>query len=422
MYILDYKINAKLYGVRDSLLREFLEYLKENYVNVTNHKQDLAKKVVSSFILNSYYPSLTGRDKFGITLDESNYSRSVIVNGKDTKRKISYTYTLSLFDFLQMKGYVEMFKGGVTDYGFVHGKWQPTEKENSFIVMQEKLLNLYATVSGVTKSKKDNVLIVRDENGIDITFRMNEKLRTAKTCTDRYNELSCNSEVYFEGSKRDVQTHKVYLGKTYNKGGRNHMSGEGIQHLSSEDRKKVTINGNPTVVYDYGSYEPSLAYSMCGEVMPEDPYQIELDGYDPKTLRSIAKKCFIIMLNIRSKTTLKNTCNQMIEREFDVEELTAKGKVPQRIDVLTICNVLEEKNYLIKEMFYGNSDKETCHAGSLVCDYITDYFAQRGILVLSVFDEFIIEEQHEETLVRVMREGYNWVMGSNKNVRIKKEK
>lgn len=419
MYILDYKINNKLNKLRDTITKEFILSLG----TLTTHKQTLAERSVGCFINNTYYVSKVGRDKIGVTLRPNSYKTCHIINGKSTGRKISYTYTMKLFDFLVENEYITLYRGGVVEYGVSRGRWGVTKTENSYITMLPKLKSLYLEYDVVKIKEKDNVIIVR-ENEVDVTFRMNTKTRGVKELLDRYNKLTLGCSVGNQKKENiyDVQLHKVFNGKSYKKGGRSYMSGMGIQGLSKEERQRLTINGEETVVYDYSAFEPSIAYSMCGEIMDGDPYTIELEGYAPSVLRNICKLCLLIMFNIDDKKSLARACNEIIRDSIDVVGLHKEGKIPERIDVKTILEELTNKHYLIREMLYCNSPTEPAYVGSLVTDYITDYFTQRDILVLSVFDEFIIQSQHEEELKTVMKSAYDHVLGFSDNARIRKEK
>jgi hypothetical protein len=201
------------------------------------------------------------------------------------------------------------------------------------------------------------------------------------------------------------------------------MNGEGIQHLTKEERKTIEIGGNKTCIFDYKCFEPSIAYTLNGVKMPEDPYSITLDGYDNKTLREIAKKCFLVMLNIQesNRDSLRSACNAVIAEDFNIANLHEKGLVPERVDVIKICDLLDEKNYHIREYFYGNAPVQLMYMGSLIDDYITDYFSQRKILVLSVFDEFIIEDKYKDMLQDVMYRAYEIVLGSSMNCKVVEE-
>ena len=69
--------------------------------------------------------------------------------------------------------------------------------------------------------------------------------------------------------------------------------GGSIQNLSSEERSKITIDGNKTCRYDYKAFEPSLAYSLKGVVLQGDPYDVEgFEEYNYEILRDVCQKVF----------------------------------------------------------------------------------------------------------------------------------
>lgn len=426
MYVVDTKISKELNPLKDELSNVVFQYLEITNNKINQNKRLLTKSAVACFLLNSYYKTLKGIVRIGITLNKNHYSKNSVINGRPVNRKVSYQYTRIMFDALHHHGYINLVKGGIDEWGMIGGKWQPVTFNSGYVELQPKLIELYNRYGYQPKEEdrvRKNVIIVRDEGGCDITFRMNDKLRISKTMLDGYNLLSVDQDVCNDSRSFDVQMFKVLNGKTYDKGGRNHMSGEGIQNLSKEERMKLTIGKKQTVIYDYRSFEPSIAYSMCQEVMQGDPYNINLEGYNPEVSRKLCKLFLLIMFNLKNEKGLYATLNEAIRHEFDVIQLYQQGKIPdKRIDVRNIVNVIENKHYLIRHMFYGNFHTQPSYIGSLIADYITDYFTQRGVLVLSVFDEFIIQEIHEEELKDVMNRAYEYVLGFTDNCVIRKEK
>lgn len=426
MYVMDTKLDKRLYGLRDELSSQTLNYLLEYGNSITQNKRLKAKGAVSCFILNTFYKVMRGINKTGITLDSNHYSKNLIINGRRINRKVSYTYTKILLDFLHDNQYIILHKGGVGEYGMNNGKWQAISYESGYIEITEKLVAIYKDYyyqPTIEENLLKNVIIYRDDNGIDKAFRLTESERTKKENTIDFNKLSIEVTVKREDKTYDVQLHKVLKGDKRDKCARSYMSGEGIQSLSKQQRAELTINGNDTVIYDYQGFEPSIAYSMCQEVLIGDPYKLDLEGYDEKVSRSLCKLFLLIMFNIRGTTHLTRTLNSAIKEEFDVDKLYDQGKIPsKRINTKQVVSMIEDKHYLIKHMFYGNFSSEPMYIGSLITDYVTDYFTQRGILVLPVFDEFIIEEEYEDELVNAMVDGYQSVLGFTDNCIVRKEK
>ena len=67
-------------------------------------------------------------------------------------------------------------------------------------------------------------------------------------------------------------------------------------------RKDIRIDGNPTVEIDFKALHPSIIAELQGYKLPEffDPYGLHLEGYDRKTLRSIAKIAFMCIFNSKN--------------------------------------------------------------------------------------------------------------------------
>ena len=424
MYVMETKIPKNLEKLRDELSNIVFTYLCNNNVKVNQNKRLLIKGSVSCFIFNTFYKVKRSVNICGITLNKNHYSRDSIVNGVKTGRKVSYQYTRVLFDCLESGGYIKLNKGGVSDYGIVSGKWVATEFSSGYIEINKKLIRLYNQYehNKVEDGVRKNVIILRDGKGVDVPFKTTPSVKLIKENLNSYNHLTFNFNVEKGKKVYDVQVYKVY-NESFEKGARSYMSSEGIQGMSSEERHLLTINGKNTVIYDYKAFEPSIAYSMCGEAMEGDPYTIELEGFNPALLRSLCKKFLLVMMNIDNEKYLKHSLNSMIKEEFNIEALYKEGKIPdKRIDVKTIVEKLEDKHYLIRHMFYGKYHTQPSYIGSLVADYITDYFTQRGVLVLSVFDEFIIQEEYDEELKEVMFRAYEMILGSNTNCKVVKEK
>ena len=196
-----------------------------------------------------------------------------------------------------------------------------------------------------------------------------------------------------------------------------------IQSLSSVDRERVLIDGISTTSYDFVSFEPSLAYSMCQEIMEGDAYSIALKGYDTKLLRDLAKQTMIMMLNCKDKTSTKKAINKYIKSNYDVEDLFKQGKIPADwIHTNNIIEKLEDKHQKIASMFYSESSYDLQQVGSLINDYIVDTAMQKyGVLVLQIHDGFIVQEEQGDLVQKIMVDGYDHIFGFTDNCMIERE-
>ena len=116
-----------------------------------------------------------------------------------------------------------------------------------------------------------------------------------------------------------------------------------------------------------------------------------------------------------------NWCSEMRKVSESHRELVFRLK-RACIPVKELIEALEEKNKVINDLLYNNVQHNLSHLGSQIMDFIINYFTQRGILVLPVFDEVIIEMDHEEKLVKVMEMAYESVLGFTDNCYVVKEK
>ena len=429
MYIIDHKIPRYLTKFRDTILKEYLDWLSINYNKITNNKINIAKGAVGCFVLNFNKNMLSNKKAFGVTLSKNSYSKSRVVNGKNTKRKVSYQYTKSLYNFLHQNSYGELTTGGeIEDYQMIKGKWTPVSFSNSYFKPEKRLKDLYARYVKPKQvfDKLEDVLILRDSKSkYSEEFSMTHQQEGILDFLERYNSFSRTKDVRFKGDKLDTQIYKIF-NTDFNHGGRSHMNCE-YQRLSSKDRTSVEIEGKKVVCYDYKGFEVSLAYSMNQEIMEmDDPYRIpELisEGYDPDIARKIAKLAIIICLNVDSENDAKLAINKALSDNLKINELYEKGKIPDKtIPVSWVIEVVTENHYIINNLFFSAKGLQVQNVGSAVNDYVLDYMMQNhNQLVIQTHDDFSVIEEYEEELKTTMFKAYEHVLGFNDNCKIEKE-
>ena len=422
MYVMDYKISKDLHKFRDKICQLVEQYLLSNRVSVTDNKKMIISKAVGCFVGNLPRCGTT----MGITLDHNHYSEGHIVNGRRINRRVSHRYTVILFDCLTKLGYIDLNKGYVDYNGSWHmvkGIWEPVDKSSGYIELKDPLIDMrnhYEQKS--SRSLRDNVVVLRDKCAQDVTFRITDPLKEKVTMLNKYNKFSLTQSVLCNSFYCDVQMYKVF-NIDFNKGGRSFMSGENnIQSLSKEQRKRLTIEGKATCCYDYQGFEPSLLYSMEQEIMDDDPYHIDLNGYDKDLLRKVCKGILLRMINTEHRDECYKACLFFIAEEFNVVKLHQEGLIPQdRIAVRVILECLEDKHDIIMHRMYKGYGLTIQNVGSAVNDYVVEYFVQRSILPLQIHDAFIVDKDHESDLQDVMHKAFDTVLGFSDNVRLVKE-
>ena len=427
MYKIDHKIPKYLHKIREKIVKDFEVYLQDNFVKLTVNKKKLIKNAVGCFVLNLNKCMIAGNDRFGLTLRPENYSNKIIVNGRDTHRKVSYTYTRSLFQFLNQKDYGDLHIGGeVEDFCFVNNKWTPTSFSKSYFKVNDKLEVMYKEY--VSKPDKfeplDNVVILRDTNKKDKPYRVDEITKQTINYVNRYNNFSRDVEVVFRDKRLDAQIYKVF-NKDFNHGGRSQMNSE-YQRLNGEKRDEVVIGGEITCCYDYRGFEPSIAYSIKQEIMEGDPYTIDAlheKGYEVSTARKLAKAIFIICLNCDTLTQAKRALSMWISENMDLEKLYKKGYIP--VKTIPTAEVIEDMldyHHMIREVFFS-SHRGYCvqNVGATINDFVLDSMIQNHkTLVIQVHDDFRCTVEKEKELKQTMEKAYETVLGFNDNCHIVK--
>lgn len=432
MYELGLTLPKGLNILSDELSREFCSYLisRGSFKKLTDKRKDLCKTTIGVFLGNSVSVIKSGKFKVHIPLDKNVYSSGYIQNGRKLKSNTSYQYTKWLLESLEENGWGYLVKGGQEYEGVFDKK---TRKHKATLVRssisyfyfnQNKQELLSKLFSKVPTQQLKNVIIVRDEKGINTTYKGTSYSKEVRENTNTYNNAGALTLVRGKNQNNsiDVQVRRVFNMGSFYIGGRHYCSG--IQTLSKKERLQLTIEGNSTVVYDYKSFEPAIAYEIISEVMEGDPYLVEVDNYSVKVLRDVGKLILLRLFYASNDEQVIFSVNNEIHDNWDLSKLVAEGDIPDKIiPVREILDKMTVKHYKISEFFYGGGDVHLPHIGSEIIDYILQYFLQNhGSVVLPVFDELIAEHFLEEDLKEVMFKAWRHVLKTDYNCRITKEK
>lgn len=433
MYVIDHKIPHQLKDVSEKLMGM---YLRETTKELTANKKTSIKNAINFLLLNIYNQARFNLNaKVILPLRKSEYSKERIVNGRNTGRKVSYTSTMEVISFLEGNGMIKLTIGGRKESGrrgwkfnthakvLIEKKWLPSVVEYSFIKILPRLSVL---LPAYVPHELENIMVLRVKGGgaEGSTYKFTNLNKGPYHFQRRYNKFSLDCEVFLGGHKKDVQSYKVY-NNNFNQGGRSYMSEYmSIQQLTKEERQLIEIDGKDTAILDYTAFEVTILYTLLQEIIEDDdPYEIEVEGYDKDLLRKISKGLLIRMINTGSPPEAYRAANNFILEEFNVQSLYDKKLIPEeRVCVKHILELLEEKHSQVMHKFYEGIGGQLQYYGSLITDYILEYFMQRGILVIQVYDEYIIQKESVDELHSVMKKAFTKVLGFDDNVRIKREK
>ena len=428
MFIVDHKLPKNLSKLLSYFCKEYEGYLQDNFVKITKNKSDLIRKAVSCFLINANNCILKNRKTFGVNISSDRFSENIIINGRDTKRKVSHRYFKSFINFLSFEDYGELDKGGdYTGHSIIHGQLVYDQFTKSRFTLSTRFLNIYSQLVKECKgfNKIDNVLILRDKNKKPVVYKRNDKIRGKIDYLNLYNKFTLTIPVTSGEKILDMQIYKVG-NENFDNGMRSFTVGE-YQHMNKKERSEVLIGGEKTVCYDFKGFEPSLAYSVNQEIMEfDDPYHIEelIDlGYDKEVCRKIVKKVLIVCLNTSCEKEAKQAINYLLVEDFDLDKLYRKNLIPTRtIPVSTFINAILDKHYLISDCFFTSKGLGLQAIGAAINDYILENLMQNHkVLCLQVHDDFRVAEKYENLLPDIMFKAYEHVLGFNDNCKIEKE-
>lgn len=426
-YVMNTDIPKPLKEYSKSYLYGFIDFLLETKKVKSRTPTRVRKSMIALdvFFYNTYLTIKNNKSSVTLTLDDHSYTRGYIVNGKQSKVKVSIKYTKWVLEYLESINYGQLNKGGAIFTGIKKGyKWIPKIVEvNSSYFHLDPVITKQIEDLKISYIPDNNVIILRDENKRDKTFRLPKQYLGIKDVLIKANEWYKDVDILDPKKNLNyiVQLKKIF-NENFNKGGR--MYDFAIQSLPKEERYRLLIDGKHTCVHDFKAFETSLMYSLEGVKMDGDPYQTYIKHYDPVLLRDVGKMFMTRIYYSESMSQLCASVSEDIFDNFDLEYLVKIGSIPEkRIPVVEVLTQLMEKHKAIEKHFFGLSGVDPSNLGSRVMDYIFESMVQNHrVAIIPVFDEVICDRDYEEEVRQAMIDGYVYAVGTAMNCVITKEK
>lgn len=429
MYWLEYKVNRLLDNIVNRLCDELLV---GGTVKLNTYQLKLFRQAMSCFILNLSFHVSVGHREMSVTLKEESYSKKLIYNGVEVNRKVSYSYTKMILDWLHSQEYITLIKGKVIRWNEpVGSKITPADFEGSKVIIQDKL---YSLVSVVIQDRMNvptipSVLAIKDSKGNYITKKLRKTEKKLVDLLNQYNYNSRKFEVESKGGCYDIQIRKVFNNNSWNHGGRSYVVGKGAEVMARTFREEITIDGEPTVELDFKSLHPNILACKMGIRLPDnfDPYGIEMEGYDKDVLRKICKVLLLCAFNANSiESAIGATIGEFIVQtdDNDVPLINAwkqQGLVPAVVEFKRIAEKLCEHNSYAQDYFFSGIGLELQNTDSRIMDAIIELFLEKDEFVLPVHDSILIAERLEGFGIECMKLAYQHVLGTLDNCKIEKK-
>jgi hypothetical protein len=176
--------------------------------------------------------------------------------------------------------------------------------------------------------------------------------------------------------------------------------------LPKEERKRLTIDGEPVVELDYGQLHPSILYArlILRSQKPFGPSAEEMDG-DPYTvgrwtsreMRDLGKTTFARMLNAKTDTG-EAWAMRVYPEDAD--------KLPPDLTWDHYLSALKQKHEPIAEWFWVGEGLRLQKQDSDLAIAVLEAMGKHNVVTLPVHDSFIVQRRHEALLAGQMSKAY----------------
>jgi len=213
--------------------------------------------------MDSWY---SGCDGMSVTRDRNKYTANIIINGRYIKTNVGHKGIINCLDLLEEQGYIVTTKGY-----YVNEK----VRQNGFIQFTQKLLDVLDSSidkSKIRKTKKMNVLVLRNSKGEYQEFKLNKERKSMLDVLNRYNQMLLNHEILLDGKPIKTQFHRSFCRGQFEYGGRFYSGSEGfnVQGINKTQRSTFVFDGEETVELDFKCLHCALLYEKKGIVLDED--------------------------------------------------------------------------------------------------------------------------------------------------------
>lgn len=345
----------------------------------------------------------------------------------DEKLQIhSCKFVTAALDALVEQGLIEQYPGQHFDNHGELTKIHPTD------VLKQKLN--FLTNADLEYTLQEAEIILRDSDGVSIPFTETPETTAMRNDIIAYNNLLSRTEINLSGLTSDDRlSHSDYLLRStyyncdnsravrlrpmrmrrifnldFQHGGRFYG---GIENMPSGLRTKLNINGQPTVEWDFASYQLRMLYHLKQIEYKRDAYAVA-SGYIPEH-RDIYKVIALAALNAQNE----QDCLKGIRHELRNTDLADLIGGISDANIKPLLTDWINAHAPISEYMYSGIGLRLQAYDSDIVNELLKHFTHRGVLVLSVHDSFLIEASRSNELKRIMRSCYRQRFGFHPEVK-----
>lgn len=422
-------------------------YYRNVYKELLSVSDGKWRNAVKWFVSNSARTLNYGANGFELSFRPASYSGN--------PQRIGYKAVMNLIYLLEDKGYIDLYKGGVLEWGVDEdGSYDISAKSSSYVVLTEKSLNLWRGVrlpkGGWDKQEDDLLVQIRDretkqnKSTQGVAGISKEKLRMKQ-----FNEFLAKSDIqFYDEPIANLQYSRIFS-DDLSYGGRLYAVGGGVQTIPQNIRRDaLTIDGEPVVELDYKAIHPNICYQLfyngdgldVNMVLGEDfcPYSApmpfleineykinekeELTGRVHNPVRELAKLTILISMNSDDRGKAVHALSNKIRKDRlePIENQSFYG-IEGIIPVRRVCDALKKHNDFISNHFFSDSGIVLQKFDSDIMLEVVSRMLQKEHAVLCYHDSAITKESAEEDLMQAMKGAWVAVFGNDKFCTIEKK-
>lgn len=401
-------------GMKDYLINEYNKYrcsknkitgiaLKGIYFkNDFSHYKDILSVLISNMVLRQGKDMYTrvSMSKEGPYQEKRNRYNPLLVKIDKLKNLLTY---------LAMNDYIDLY----------HNKYA-SKLETRYIV-KDKLKNLFkeynVSHNDVELNENTNFIeltVQKDyKNGKTIklleAFTDNEETNKRNDILENYNNMLCywKERINF----RKPMPHFIYAVCKYNgeigRGGRVYAPWQ-WNEISSKDRLKFTIDKSKVVEVDIKCCSLRIACHLLDfNPIQEDLYDIGDSNYNRNDIKFVVQQ--MLNMNSAKERTLAQKLTD-VSNSLDLKVLLSNEDTNYikklATDVYIYYNS-EDMHNLSSQMFFKDKGMtDIIRIETAVVFDVIKYFTDKDVIVLTVHDSYIIEEELQEELINTIINSY----------------
>jgi hypothetical protein len=261
----------------------------EVFCSKTRNLQLTYECILYNLIVCAFASARENKDIWiALSRNRNKYKRAPFQYGGHHRNHITYTSMISALERLKAEGILEQKLGHKSD-GFEKGVNTLIRPTTAFLSM----LGGFADVLEFKALRERGLILLRDKMRALTKFVMD---KSKKLLLEDLTKVNANNAQHrYEYMRRNLVPRtldpeslrfNVCFRPDFAHGGRWYAD---VQNLPREDRKTLTINGEPTCELDFSGLHPTMLYHMRGQTLLEKAYAIPgIDSFNRPAIKKNA--------------------------------------------------------------------------------------------------------------------------------------